>query len=208
MNFFYADGCIILSQILSEHRSITSYLQKFHPDEDGPFGITVQCLETFIKSCAGYSVITYILGVGDRFVCLLASGFTYLYFFPGKCRRTALHCIKKKVGQEPITTHHTHTLIKYLSEGLVIHIVVCPTFGALLFICLCVQIFVFFNRWNLFFVLTSFSLIYGIWFGIKILQLNQVFIIIAHCFKQFKYTLIIFIWKFVHGQKISQITVH
>ncbi|KAL5229981.1 hypothetical protein ABZP36_028757 [Zizania latifolia] len=55
-----------LAQILSEHRSITSYLQKFHPDEDGPFGITGQCLETFIKSCAGYSVITYIMGVGDR----------------------------------------------------------------------------------------------------------------------------------------------
>ncbi|KAJ6418321.1 hypothetical protein OIU84_001659 [Salix udensis] len=38
-----------LAQILQEHRSIINYLQKFHPDEHGPFGITASCLETFIK---------------------------------------------------------------------------------------------------------------------------------------------------------------
>ncbi|PSS26868.1 Phosphatidylinositol 3-kinase [Actinidia chinensis var. chinensis] len=55
-----------LAQILSENRSIISYLQKFHLDENAPFGITATCLETFIKNCTGYSVITYILAIGDR----------------------------------------------------------------------------------------------------------------------------------------------
>ncbi len=63
-----AELCVILLQVLADHKTIVSYFHQFHPDEEGPFGITAACLETFVKSCAGYCVIMYILGVGDRWV--------------------------------------------------------------------------------------------------------------------------------------------
>lgn len=76
-----------LAQIIPKHGSITSYLQKCHPDEDGPFGMAAQYLESFVKSCAGYCVITYILGIGDRHLdnlllrengCLFHVDFSYM----------------------------------------------------------------------------------------------------------------------------------
>ncbi|KAH8861063.1 Phosphatidylinositol 3-kinase catalytic subunit type 3 [Schistosoma japonicum] len=56
---------ISLADIL--HRStLLSYLQLKAPSPTGPMGVQKDVMETYIRSCAGYCVITYLLGVGDR----------------------------------------------------------------------------------------------------------------------------------------------
>lgn len=46
--------------------SLQKFLAKHNPDSNGPFGIKPQALNNFVRSCAGYCVITFILGIGDR----------------------------------------------------------------------------------------------------------------------------------------------
>jgi len=56
-----------LTTILAENNnSLLSYLRKHNPDAKAPLGVKPSAMDTYIKSCAGYCVITYILGVGDR----------------------------------------------------------------------------------------------------------------------------------------------
>ena len=45
---------------------VADYLRSVAYDPEAPYLIRRDVMDTYVKSCAGYSVITYILGVGDR----------------------------------------------------------------------------------------------------------------------------------------------
>ncbi|KAJ5908155.1 Phosphatidylinositol 3-kinase [Penicillium taxi] len=55
-----------LSAASAKYKSILAYLKEHNPDENEPLGVRKETMDTYIKSCAGYCVITYLLGVGDR----------------------------------------------------------------------------------------------------------------------------------------------
>ena len=46
--------------------SLLAYLRANNPDPKADLGVRKETMETYVKSCAGYCVITYLLGVGDR----------------------------------------------------------------------------------------------------------------------------------------------
>ena len=52
--------------LAENNKDIKRYFQKIHPAPGAPYGIEPEVLETFVKSCAGYCVAMYVLGVGDR----------------------------------------------------------------------------------------------------------------------------------------------
>lgn len=57
-----------LQGIVNKYRgnTVLAYLKNNNPDDKAPLGVRKEVLDIFIKSCAGYCVITYLLGVGDR----------------------------------------------------------------------------------------------------------------------------------------------
>lgn len=55
-----------MTNILSKYHGILGFLKRYHPSQTEELGVEDWVLDNFVKSCAGYCVITYILGVGDR----------------------------------------------------------------------------------------------------------------------------------------------
>ncbi|KZS92387.1 putative atypical/PIKK/PI3K protein kinase [Sistotremastrum niveocremeum HHB9708] len=57
-----------VATVVSDHGTILNYFRASFPDEGsvGTYGVSPAVLDTFVRSCAGYSVVTYLLGVGDR----------------------------------------------------------------------------------------------------------------------------------------------
>lgn len=57
---------IAVAEVLRAEGGIQQFFRKHAPSENGPYGIAPEVMDTYIKSCAGYCVITYLLGIGDR----------------------------------------------------------------------------------------------------------------------------------------------
>ena len=45
---------------------VLEYLRVNNPDKKAEYGVRKEAMENYVKSCAGYCVVTYLLGVGDR----------------------------------------------------------------------------------------------------------------------------------------------
>lgn len=60
-------GSMSLAAASAKYRGgILAYLKANNPDDKADLGVRKETIDTFVKSCAGYCVITYLLGVGDR----------------------------------------------------------------------------------------------------------------------------------------------
>lgn len=63
----FVEGSLPISAILKNYQnSILEFLRHHNPDPESPLGVHRAAISTFVKSTAGYCVITYLLGIGDR----------------------------------------------------------------------------------------------------------------------------------------------
>jgi hypothetical protein len=67
----FVRGSMPISAVVSEYGrnsyAVLNYLKEKNPDTKGPYGMKPQAMDMFVRSCASSCVVTYILGIGDRF---------------------------------------------------------------------------------------------------------------------------------------------
>eukprot|EP00980_Cylindrotheca_fusiformis_P031330 scaffold26184_cov132-Cylindrotheca_fusiformis.AAC.4 len=63
----FVDGSMPVSQILAGYNnSILQFFQAAAPKKGSKYDVAPEVISSYVRSCAGYCVLTYILGVGDR----------------------------------------------------------------------------------------------------------------------------------------------
>jgi len=63
----FVDGAVPISQVLSKFNgSVLQFFQSVAPQKGAKFDVRPDVMSNYVRSCAGYCVITYLLGVGDR----------------------------------------------------------------------------------------------------------------------------------------------
>ena len=56
-----------VSNVLSRYSNdIQRFFRAHHPKEGAEYGIAPEVMDNYVKSAAGYAVVTYLLGIGDR----------------------------------------------------------------------------------------------------------------------------------------------
>lgn len=82
----FVEGSVPISLVLAENNnSIMQYFRKIAPQKGTKYGVRPEVMSAYVRSLAGYCVITYILGVGDRHldnILLRSSG----HFFHIDCK--------------------------------------------------------------------------------------------------------------------------
>jgi len=63
----FVDESMPISQVLASYgNSILQFFRALSPKRGAKYDVQPEVMATYVRSCAGYCVITYILGVGDR----------------------------------------------------------------------------------------------------------------------------------------------
>uniref|UniRef100_A0A914WD78 Phosphatidylinositol 3-kinase catalytic subunit type 3 n=1 Tax=Plectus sambesii TaxID=2011161 RepID=A0A914WD78_9BILA len=55
-----------LRDVIAEWSTIQEMFRFYRPSASGPYGVEADVIDNYVRSCAGYSVICYLLGIGDR----------------------------------------------------------------------------------------------------------------------------------------------